>query len=227
MDKPASMAPQTFVFVTGSLRAHQKGVSLFIALVALVLMTVAGFSLLRSVDTGNVIAGNMAFRETTVHASDIGVEAAAAYIDATVFPSPAANIPAGCTVASVESSTRGTCRYSARALPDDDNGIPYVDWTNTVNIPETAVNGITYQYVIDRLCNPDSGVSITLSTPPKYAEAVNLCVTNVIDEGKSQTGGNAYSGGGPSKIAAVHYRVTVRVRGPRNTVAFVQTLMAR
>jgi len=205
----------------------QRGASLFIALVALVLMTIAGFSLMRSVDTGNVIAGNMAFREVTVLAADLGIEAAAAYLNATVAPAPDANLPGGCVVASIATNTRGTCRYSARALPEDDDGIPFVDWTSTGNILETNTNGLTYQFVVERLCNPDTTVNVNVGQAAKYGDAKNRCASSVLDEGKSASGGTAYGGGSVSKITPIHYRVTVRTRGPRNTVSFVQTLMVR
>lgn len=208
---------------------RQRGASLIIALIALVLMTIAGFSLMRSVDTGNVIAGNMAFREVTVHASDLGVEAAAIYINGTVAPAPDADLPSGCTVASLATGTRGTCRYSARELPEhsDDQGIPYVDWSSTASIPQTTTNGVTYQYVVERLCNPDTTVSINTGQAAKYLQNNDKCATSVLDPGGSASGGSAYGGGAVSKITPIHYRVTVRTTGPRNTVSFVQALLLR
>ena len=203
----------------------QRGASLVIALIALVLMTIAGFSLMRSVDTGNVIAGNMAFKEVTVHASDLGIEAAAAYINETVKPAPDENLPAGCTVA--EPPEKGNCRYSARELPEDDKGIPFVDWTDTESIPETAANGVTYQYVVERLCNPDTAVTATTGQAPKYLQVLDKCATSILDPGKSDSGGSAYGKNDASKITPIHYRVTVRTRGPRNTVSFVQALLLR
>ena len=204
----------------------QRGVSLFIALVALVLMTIAGFALMRSVDTGNVIAGNMAFREVTVHAADLGIEDAADYLNVTISPAPDGNLPNGC-VAGTSAANLGTCLYSARTLPENDFGLPFVDWTSTATIPETTVGAVTYQYVVDRLCNPDTTVTVDLGKAPRYGPSKELCVTAVLDEGKSFTANKAYSGGMPSRITPIHYRLTVRVRGPRNTVSFVQTLMER
>lgn len=210
---------------------RQRGASLFIALVALVLMTIAGFSLMRSVDTGNVIAGNMAFREVTVQAADLGIEAAAAYLNVTVSPSPDANLPNGCTVASVDTSTDpdtvtlGTCLYSSRLLPEDDNGVPYVNWASA-NIPETNTNGVSYKFVVERLCDP-SLATLTVGQAAKYLQVLDKCVSSVLDPGLSSSGGSAYGGGSVSKITPIHYRVTVRTSGPRNTVSFVQTLMLR
>ena len=54
----------------------QRGVVLLIALIILVAMTLAGIGMMRSVDTGNMIAGNMAFRDSTMNVSDVGTSAA-------------------------------------------------------------------------------------------------------------------------------------------------------
>src|SRR3989304_2733091 len=59
-----------------SAAGSQKGMVLFIALIVLVAMTLAGLALVRSVDTANVIAGNLAFQPSTLQAGDRGVEAA-------------------------------------------------------------------------------------------------------------------------------------------------------
>ena len=58
-------------------RGPQKGVSLFISLVTLVIITLAGIALLRSVDTGALVAGNLAFKDATMQATSIGMEEAA------------------------------------------------------------------------------------------------------------------------------------------------------
>jgi Tfp pilus assembly protein PilX len=50
----------------------QRGVVLLIALIMLVAMTLAGIGMMRSVDTGSVIAGNLAFKQATLNASDTG-----------------------------------------------------------------------------------------------------------------------------------------------------------
>ena len=44
-------------------RSAQKGVVLFISLIVLVAMTLAGIAMFRQVGTGVVIAGNLAFRD--------------------------------------------------------------------------------------------------------------------------------------------------------------------
>ena len=50
----------------------QRGVVLLIALIILVAMTLAGIGMMRSVDTGTLITGNLAFKQSTMNASDAG-----------------------------------------------------------------------------------------------------------------------------------------------------------
>jgi type IV pilus assembly protein PilX len=48
----------------------ERGVVLLVALIILVALTLAGVALIRSVDTANIIAGNLSFRESAVHAGE-------------------------------------------------------------------------------------------------------------------------------------------------------------
>src|SRR6185295_17298658 len=57
-------------------RNAQRGVVLFIALIVLVAMTLAGIAMMRSVDTNNLIAGNLAFKNAASSAGDAAIEVA-------------------------------------------------------------------------------------------------------------------------------------------------------
>ena len=61
-------------------RKRQEGLVLFIALIVLVAMTLAGIALMRGVDTGTVIASNLAFKQTTTSVADVGVETARTWL---------------------------------------------------------------------------------------------------------------------------------------------------
>ena len=52
-----------------------------IALIVLVAMTLAGLALIRSVDTTNIIAGNLGFQQSATHSGDIGTETAIAWLE--------------------------------------------------------------------------------------------------------------------------------------------------
>jgi type IV pilus assembly protein PilX len=56
--------------------ANERGVVLMISLIILVALTIAGIALIRSVDTTNIISGNLAFQQAAVHAAEAGTEEA-------------------------------------------------------------------------------------------------------------------------------------------------------
>ena len=58
----------------------QKGVVLFFALIALVVMSLAAVALIRSVDTNSMIAGNLSFKQSTLISADRGAENAITWL---------------------------------------------------------------------------------------------------------------------------------------------------
>ena len=55
-----------------------------VVLVALVAMLISVIALSRSMDTHHLVAGNLAFRNSTVHSSDAGVQSAVLWLQSTV-----------------------------------------------------------------------------------------------------------------------------------------------
>jgi hypothetical protein len=85
-----------------------------------------------------------------------------------------------------------------------------VDWSP---VPAATVNSFRVQYVVERMCNG----------PTPVASLTVQCLTNQSQQdGSRRVGSPSYSGS-----TAVYYRVTVRVRGPRNSESFVQSLLAK
>lgn len=66
----------------GAPPSAQKGYMLVLVLVALVAMMISGVALVRSMDTSQLVAGNLASRNATVNSADAGVQAAVAWIQA-------------------------------------------------------------------------------------------------------------------------------------------------
>lgn len=196
---------KTHIHSSLSLAHTQRGAALFIALIALVSMTLAGIAMVRSVDTNNLISGNLAFRESALHTSDVGIENAVNTLATIVTTSLDANYPSGCS--------GGGCTYYALMQTTDSRGVPTV--INWANVPSATVNtDYKLQYVIDRLCV--GSLPVTNVALNCYAYAQN-------------------SGGGGSKksnatsftsATLVYYRVTVRVTGPRNTTSMVQAIIS-
>lgn len=100
--------------------------------------------------------------------------------------------------------------YYATRQNVDGYGLPTVDWTP---VPQATVNAFKVQYVVERLCQGPTPVT-NLSTQ---------CLTDQNQQaGSKKVGSPSYSGG-----TAVYYRVTVRVKGPRNSESFVQSLLSK
>ena len=49
-----------------TLARRQQGIALFVALISMVVLSLAGIALVRSVDTTNSVAANIAFRQASV-----------------------------------------------------------------------------------------------------------------------------------------------------------------
>ena len=191
--------------------AKQRGVVLFISLIALVALTLAGIALMRAIDTGNVIAGNIAFKQGALQASDTGVEAALAALPNII----AGSLDTNCLPCAA--NTTGV--YYATMQPVDAKGVPIpgnlpIVWSTVPTVPITTLpSDYSVQYVIDRLCQG----------PTPVTNVQNNCFAEAPLGGGSKKGNAVVF----SSSAAVYYRVTVRVTGPRNTVSMVQSILSK
>jgi len=196
-----------------ALRRGQQGVVLFIALIVLVAMSLAGIALMRGVDTGTIIAGNLAFRQSAMHVADIGVEAARTWLTG-VTPTA--------TLYNDQPAITGGQGYFANWAQDLDllgNDPLKVDynWNNAIAVTSPAPPaGYSVSYVIHRLCKQAGDpVSIT-------------CVKQTVGAGSTASGTKGAASFGTFAIQVptnALYRVTVRVVGPRNSVSYVQAVV--
>lgn len=204
----------------GNGRRRQSGVVLVVALIMLIVMTLAALALVRSVDTTNLIAGNLSFQQAATHAGDRGVEAAIAWVE----KNPGlltSNVPTSGYVAnglSEELSRRLKEKVSATE-PDqwetwDEYWARVCEPRRMVLAPDTDT-GTTVSYVIDRLCTKTG-------SPTGGANCSESPIVGVLP-------GNAEEAGEKQIAAAsqVYYRITARITGPRNTLSYVQAVIAK
>lgn len=197
---------RTTCHVHGGQGRGQRGVVLLIALIILIAMTLGGVALVRSVDTTNLIAGNLSFRESAVLAGERATEQA---VIGWLQPMTLAKDPSLHT----DSAANG---YRA-VRQDPPAGTAWDTFWNTTlaaqavtATPDAANN--TVSYVIHRLCDAAVAPHLTnCSKPPSNANT-----------------GGSFGAGSVSTITSsqVYYRITARIAGPRNTVAYVQTIVA-
>ena len=187
---------------------RQKGVVLMIALIMLVSLTLAGIALVRSVDTTTIIAGNLGFKQSATSSGDIGNEQAIAFLI---------------------SSNTGSALYDV--IPGVNQYIPRVEnpgptqtwddfWQQVIQpnalavTPATDAAGNKASYIIHRLCNQ-------AGDPASAADCAIAPVS------AANTGGSKGAGVVALNFSsAIYYRITTRVVGPRNTVSYIQTVIA-
>jgi hypothetical protein len=199
-------------------RARQSGVVLIVALIVLVAMSLAAVVLMRSVDTGSLIARNLAFRQSSALGGDLGFENARAVLLAA--PDLTANDTAAGYYASAPDAA--SLDLTGNRLTDKSK---WVAWPGTLGtgpapfcLPEDSSTGNTVCYIIHRLCDGTGAISTstchTFSTP---------------SYGGGEGGRVAFTGGvqGPAVPGDVqgYFRVTVRTKGPGNSVSFLQAFI--
>lgn len=192
------------------LPGQQRGVVLFIALIALVAMMLAGVALVRSVDTANVIAGNFAFKESTLSQTDQATEQAITDLPGLV-------------------GTRGDTAVANQYLPVksavDSLGLPTgVDWS-AVAVQHDNSTGNDKQYVVERMCDQVPAAGTVAAHAPDQTnrtEVTDYCIT------APQCSPGVSINSPPICVAGdINYRITTRVTGPRGTVSVVQSVVTR
>ena len=196
--------------------ARQQGVVLFIALIVLVAMTLAGIAVMRSVGTNVLISGNMAFKQATTSVADYGVEKARAWIAAAT----PANLQSDGAPGTPSAGYFSSWKYDPTAPTDlTKNFDPYqFNWNASAMQVTPAPDAATQvQYVIHRMCSLANA-----STDDVNQQCVTVATTS--SGGSTQ---NVISGGQAplTNLTQVFFRVTVKVTGPKNATSFIQTTM--
>ncbi len=180
---------------------RQQGVVLYVALVVMVVMMLAGGAMLRSVGTGVGVTGNLAFKQNATLAGDLGTQAAIAWILSQPALSMEQNIPASGYFATWDPSFKPSA----------------FDWSSAKLVPLAAGvpdTGNTVRYVIHRLC---SASGIPQSSAVQECSVSGNVTANSVD-------GNS-SGVQSGAVSPPLYRVTTRVDGPRGTLSFIQVVV--
>lgn len=217
------MRTLTLLRTRQTLAVRQRGVVLFFALIALLAMSLAAVALIRSVDTGTVIAGNLALKQSAIVSSDAGVEAASARL--VLMNTASAGLTAMTDAAHPFNNDAPAVGYYASVDPTV-NPITGIGWTNldsaAVNPdgagePTPDASGNATRYVIHRMCR-NSGVAIK-DTNCLYAAPP----ATTSEQGISGYGGYCRNCGSTS--ATPQLRVTTRTTGPRGTISYVQVFI--
>ncbi|MDP4300095.1 pilus assembly PilX family protein [Leptothrix discophora] len=208
-------------------RIAQRGVSLVFSLITLVALSLAAVALIRSVDTGATILGNLSFKQDTLLAADEATRQAIAWLD---------NNKTGTVLhASIQAqgySAQSVARLDATGTRTSDNTRALIDWDMNNCAGQTAAscvkplatalsvgNGaVQARWFIMRVCSAAGDPTlntvacsrpITATTAPT-AEKGEM---NYTDPKLQQI------------VLSQYFRVIVRARGGRNTTSVTETLV--
>ena len=195
---------------------RERGVVLMIALIVLVAMTLAGLGLIRSIDTGQMVAGNIGFRESAVATADSGIEQARTWLIANQ------------NTLNSDQPTSGYYSTRQDSLDITGNktagGTDGVDWggsdpTQPVKAFDAGTtldsSGNHVYYLIQRLCSIPGSINLSNQS----------CTTATASGLGSTQNAPDYSSYGLLTKNEVYYRVTARVTGGKNTVSYVQAII--
>jgi type IV pilus assembly protein PilX len=192
----------------------QRGVTLVIAVIALVVLTVGAIAMTRSANISLRQAGNLAFKRDLVNQGERAIAAALAELRTGNLSAEAAR-----------QNNRNASNYSAYKLDSSEQGIPNV----LVNDDTYASSGFTraaltdasgsvvIRYVIDRQCSA-SGV-FDSSICQTFTSAKSATYTG-IKNNPGQADATVPPPPGPV------YRISVRITGPRGVQTFTQTTVS-
>ncbi len=191
-------------------RARQHGVTLIIALIALVVLTVGAVAMTRSSDVSLRMAGNLAFKRDLVNQGERAIATALTELNT-----------GGLAAEATRNANRVASNYSSTLLGSSAQGIPNVLLSEAAftaagftraDIAD-ASTGVTVRYVIDRQCSGTGAYDIaacqavTAKPPPKSCDGVNCDVTT-------------------GAVTRPVYRISVRITGPRGNQTYTQTTVA-
>ncbi|HEX8012777.1 MAG TPA: hypothetical protein VF814_17875 [Casimicrobiaceae bacterium] len=200
------------------LRSGQRGVVLFVALIAMVVLSLTAVALLRSIDTNTSVAGNLAFRQASIAPVNNAIEKANddmfyAKNIADLFNSDLnfnyyANLQVG---ESTGTAPAGIPKGVPAALQGPAPPPLYPGSFQTLG-PDGAGN--TVRWVIERVCtNGTTGDPV-----------INVATCDLLTP-KVAAGKTTMKLGGLPVPPIPIYRVTVRVDGPANTVTYAQAML--
>lgn len=213
----------------------QRGIVLFFALLALVVMSIAGVALIRSVDTNALLSGNLVFRQSASTASNVALEGIAQNISQTV------SITASLSHHPTQGYYANCSQFDNQpaALICDGSQLTTMAWTNSnsslapnqTDGNDEIRNGVDRQgneirYVVERMCNY-SDAEVNAGNAPVDSSRCLMTSAKACGEDTSHD---------PDKIEQILpcnpssdfplYRVTLRIAGPKNTVTFMQSFIS-
>lgn len=223
MKRPASGRPR---------RRAARGASLVFAMITVVALSLAAVALVRSVDTGLNILGNLGFKQDTLLAADRATQTAIRWMQQQIKTDTtgldASLVDAGYVAASIADLDPASTRTDADRVAvdwkfDNCSSQPGPTPKACVKPLKTAITdetaGLSSRYLIVRLCSAAGSSTdgkVRCPRPPNASSTVSGERNQLTSSSSTRLG---------SSTVTEYYRIIVRTEGVRDTVSFTETLV--
>ena len=220
-------------------RRAQRGVTILFALLTLVALLLATLALVRSIDTGTVLMGNIGFKQDATVTADQATRQAITWLSANGGVLNTDNSSNGYYSSTLEFASDGTTSQgqvdatgqqlvgtSTRQVLDwDSNSCSaysgYATCLHSIAPVSASTSGSnTAQYLIFRLCSVTGDYTATGYLGTCAKPLVNSAGTADKRGDLSYADSQRFAGN-----ASPYYRIVVRVQGARNTTSFTETIV--
>lgn len=211
-------------------RPHQRGMSLIFALLALLALSLGAVALVRSVDSGTAVLGNLGFKQEALASSERATQAAIVWLSANATLLESNSTTGGYYATSTDNlDATGQLTSNTNRVLVDWNGDTCAYASGTVTgkctlTPTTvttasATEPVTLRYVIFRLCTTAGATSAAGNS---CAAPANSGAGVANDKGSLD-----YSKPAPLTGTAqgTYYRIVVQAVGARNTSSITETIV--
>lgn len=195
-------------------RRRQRGVVVFVALLVMAALALAGIALMRSTDTTTTVSGNLALKLAATSAVDRSIEQTIhALWEVSPVPDRTQHNPTQNYYACVRGGAGG-CLAAGSAVPKIPDLLRSASGCSnaglTAGLVANDAAGNKSCFVIERMCLNTGlavGSNCNLSTGSFGADPGTVHYVGLVRPGDA------------------YYRVTIRVEGPRNTVSYAQAML--
>jgi type IV pilus assembly protein PilX len=210
---------------TLSSRARQRGMSLLFSLLALAALSLAAVALIRSVETGSLVMGNIGFKQDATAAASQGAETAITWLRANI----GTNLHTDKAASGYYAASRDALDVTGQGSTSATRAV--VDWAgDQCNVydsfgscvrasNELSLNGGANKarYLITRLCASEGDPAAVDCAFPLHSATTSGGNKGVVD----------YKAGKAAVAVSTlqYYRIVVRAQGARGTVAFTETIV--
>ena len=206
-------------------RHSQRGISLVITLVVLVIITLSSVAMMATLKSGTSASANIAFRQAATRTADVGVQSALQWFTGKSTATLEQNSTTGGRYYATGEGTNSGCTKD-----DPATGVAYTTFSPDHYRFDDSTVGTDGLPCAVRDANSPSGYSV-FYVIHRMASAVGSCTTVGCMKPTGLSCANSTAQAGKSNefdfdsASTTYYRITVKVVGPRQNNRYVQAFV--